>query len=358
MRIPRLAGVAGTAVVLAAALVACSSPDPEPTGTTAPDPASSAEPGVAGDGQLIVYSGRSENLVQPLIDAFEEESGITVEVRYDGTTALAALLLEEGDRTPADVFLSQDAGALGAIANEGLFTELPEDVTGAVPEGFTSTDGSWVGVTGRSRVIVYDGENLAAEDVPTSVLELTEPEWRGRVGIAPANASFQAFVTAFRVLEGEDAARAWLEGIAENDVQKFESNGAILEAANSGRLDLGLINHYYWFETAAEVGADAMRAQLQFLEPGDPGALVNVTGAGILVGSAEDPDALEFVRYLISEEGQEYFVEETKEYPLLPGIAAPEGLPPLESLRNPELDLSDLDSLEQTVDLIADVGLT
>jgi iron(III) transport system substrate-binding protein len=160
------------------------------------------------------------------------------------------------------------------------------------------------------------------------------------------------------VLDGEDVAQQWLSGMVDNDVQKYESNGAILEAVNSGRLDVGLINHYYWFQTAAEVGAESMRAQLHFLPTGDPGALLNVSGAGILAGAAEDADALELVRYLVSAEGQQYFVDETYEYPLVPGIDPPAGLPTLADLRNPGLDLADLDSLQETVDLIGSVGLT
>lgn len=340
--LPRAAGAACLAAVLPV-LAACGG---------------SPADGEQSEAALVLYSGRSENLVQPLVDRFEEESGISVDVRYDGTTALAALLLEEGERTPADVFLSQDAGALGAVSRAGLFAELPDDVAGVVPAGYTSVDGTWTGITGRARVLVYDGEEVSPEELPDSVEGLTGPEWKGRVGIAPTNASFQAFVTAFRVLQGEEAAREWLEGMVANDVQKYESNVPILEAVNSGRLDVGLINHYYWYQTAAEVGEENMRARLQFLPPGDPASLVNVTGAGILAGSAEDPQALEFLRFLVSQEAQEYFVGTLYEYPLVPGVDPPEGLPSLEELRNPELDLADLASLEETVQLLAAVGLT
>ncbi len=349
----RRAALAAATVAALAGLAACSSPsdraaEDTPTPTTA----------LASDGAVVLYSGRNEALVQPLIDEFEAATGVDVEVRYDGTTALAALLLEEGERTPADVFLSQDAGALGAVAKEGLFTVLPEEVTAAVPAGFTSTDGSWVGLTGRSRVIAYDGADLTAAQVPDSVLDLTSPEWTGRVGIAPTNASFQAFVTAFRLIEGDAAATAWLEGMVANDVQVFESNGAILEAVDAGTLDLGLINHYYWFEKAAEVGEDAMRAQIAFLPPGDPGALVNVTGAGILAPAADDAEALALVEFLLSEQAQTYFAEQTFEYPLAAGVAAADALPPIEDLRNEEIDLSDLDGLQETVEIISAAGLT
>ena len=309
------------------------------------------------DAAFTLYSGRDEDLVQPLIDAFTEETGIEVEVRYGNTPEMAALLLEEGDASPADVFLSQDAGALGAIADEGLFTTLPEDITGAVVPEFSSTDGSWVGVTGRARVVVYDGETLTEDDLPDTIDGYVTEEWAGRLGVAPTNASFQSFVTALRVIEGEDAAEQWAQALADNDPQIFESNIPILTAVNDGVIEAGLINHYYWFRQANEVGAENMRAQLKYLTAGDAGSIVNVTGAGLLNGAAENEDALAFIEYLVSEAGQQYFVNETFEYPLVPGIPAPEGLPALESLVTPNFDLSDLDSLAETQELLARVGL-
>lgn len=307
------------------------------------------------DEPLVVYVGRDEELVSPLVEQFTKDTGIEVEARYAETPELTATLLEEGDATPADVFLSQDAGALGALSEAGLLSDLDTDLTDKVPASLTSTDGSWVGVTGRARVIAYDSEKLAEADVPDEVADLTDEEWKGRVGFPPGNASFQAFITGFRVSQGDDAAQAWLEGMAANDYQSYEKNSAVLEAVNTGQLDLGLINHYYWFQTAAEVGADQMRARLTFPKAGDPGALVNVTGAGIL---SDHDDAAAFVEYLLSDEGQRYFVENTYEYPLVEGIDAPEGLPALAELQGPDLDLSDLADLEATVRMIQDAGLS
>lgn len=327
-------------------------------GCAASAPSDDAMPVVpTADGQFTLYSGRDEELVQPLIDQFTEATGIVVEVRYGNTAELGALLLEEGDATPANVFLSQDAGALGALSQAGLFATLPDDVTSAIPAGFTSTDGSWVGVTGRARVVVFDGERLTADELPDTIDEYVSDEWNGRLAVAPTNASFQSFVTALRVLEGDDAAAEWVSALAANNPQIFEGNSQILTAVDEGAVELGLVNHYYWYGAAAEVGAENMRAQLKFLTPGDAGSIVNVSGAGILNGSELDADALEFVRYLVSEAAQQYFVEQTFEYPLLPGVAAPEGLPSLESLITPGLDLSDLDDLATTQRLLADAGL-
>ncbi|MET2010443.1 iron ABC transporter substrate-binding protein [Microbacterium chocolatum] len=332
--------------VAALALTACA-------GTDAP--AEATDDAADGPRTLTVYSGRDAELVDPLIEMFEDRSGIDVEVRYAGTTELAAQLLEEGDRTPAQVFLSQDAGALGAVAEAGMFTTLPDEVTDLVPAEYTSKDDSWVGLTGRARVIAYDSEKYTADQVPGDVLELTEPEWAGKVGIVPSNASFQAFVTALRVSEGEEAAQAWLEGLVANDSPVYARNGELLEAVNAGAVDLGLINHYYW--ARSEQDPTTLRAQLKFGDPGSISALVNVTGAGILTGAADSTEAAEFVEFLVSEEAQTYFLEETFEYPLVGDLAGPEGVPARDELGGPDIDLSDLSSLEETVAMITAAGL-
>ncbi len=309
------------------------------------------------DGYFILYSGRDELLVQPLIEQFQAETGIEVEVRYGNTAEMAALLLEEGEATRAGVFLSQDAGALGAVSKEGLFAALPSEITNTVPEGFTSTDGSWVGVTGRARVVVYNTDVVDESQLPQDVDGLVSPDWSGKLGVAPTNASFQSFVTAYRVIDGEGAAEAWVAALVANDPVIFENNGAILDAVEAGTLPLGLINHYYWYRLAAERGADQMNSQLWFTEPGDPASIVNVTGAGVMLPAQLDQDALDFVAYLVSEEGQRYFVETTYEYPLVPGVEAPENLPELSGLLTAELDLSDLDTLSETQDLLTRYGL-
>jgi iron(III) transport system substrate-binding protein len=310
------------------------------------------------DDALVVYSGRQEALVEGILERFEEESGIDVEVRYANTAELAGQLIEEGERSPADLFFSQDGGALGALAKNGQLATLPDNVLNQVDQGYRGRDGNWVGVSGRARVMVYDPEQVSPQEVPDSVFELTDPEWKGRVGLAPSNASFEAFVTAMRVLEGEDATQEWLQGMADNDPQLFDNNILVLEAVNEGQVAVGLINHYYWFEQVAEEGQDAVSARLKFLKNGDPGALVNVAGVGILESADKPDEALQLTEYLLSTEGQEYFAQETKEYPLVDGVATAEGVPPLASLDPPDIDLADLDTLEQTLEMIEEAGLT
>lgn len=336
--------------VAAVTLSACSA-------GSASDAESSAGTSASGDGGLVVYSGRSEELVAPLFEQFTAETGIPLSVRYGDSAELAAQLIEEGDRTPAQVYFSQDAGALGAVAAEGLLAPLPEGVAADIPPAYQSADGTWTGVTGRARVIAYDREQVPADQVPTSVFALTDPKWKGQVAIAPTNASFQSFVTAMRQTEGDDATRAWLEGLVANEVQTYEKNGLILDAVDSGQAQLGLVNHYYWYEKAAEVGADAMRAQNSFTADGDPGSLVNVAGVGITETAAENPNAAAFVAWLLTPATQAWFAENTFEYPLVAGIAVADGLPELSTLAGPDVALADLADLPGTLAMLTEVGL-
>lgn len=309
----------------------------------------------ADEDTLVLYSGRDEQLVQPLIDDFEAATGISVDVRYGNSAEMGAQILEEGDATPAEVFYSQEVGAVGVLEEAGLLAELPDATVERVPERFRpKVNNQWVGVTGRSRVIVYNPELV--DDVPEGVLDLTDPQYAGKVAWAPPNASFQSFVTAFRVSAGDDQARSWLEGMVANDPVAYESNTEILDAVNNGDIAIGLINHYYWARALPELG-DGLTAELVFPEGDDPGGLVNATAVAILAGASEDPDALALVDYLLSDEGQTHFVDETKEYPLVEGIAQPDGVPPLADLEGPQVDLTDLESLEQTQVLLVELGI-
>jgi len=305
---------------------------------------------------LTVYSGRDEELVASLFEDFTDSSDIEVEVRYGETPELATTIAEEGDASPADVFFSQDAGALGLLQKEELLAELPSDVLDEVPSAFRSAQGEWVGVSARARIVAYNRDAVAEADLPASVLDLTDEKYRGEVGWAPGNASFQSFVTGLRRVEGEQATERWLRDMKGNDTQVYEENSAIRDAIASGELDYGLINHYYVAEAQAEEGPDYPVA---IYEPpnGDVGALVNVAGAGVLESSDSKDSAEEFVAFLLSRQAQEYFAEQTKEYPLRDGIAADGDLVPLAEIEQPDVDLSDLDDLRGTVDMLQRTGV-
>lgn len=292
----------------------------------------------------------------PLVERFEEETGIDVSIRYGGTAELAATILEEGDNSPADVYFAQDAGALGALNDAERLAELPEDVLSIVPAPYRSPDGVWVGASARARVVVYNTEKLTPDDLPDSILDFTDPAWENRVGWAPTNGSFQAFVTALRLLRGDDEARAWLEGMRDNGVKSYENNVALVQAVAAGEIDAAFVNHYYLFRFLAEQG-ESFPARNYYTAAGDPGSLVNVAGAAILNTSEHQEAALQFVRFLLSEEAQAYFAEETFEYPVVAGVPGPEGIPSLEELQPPDLDLSDLDDLEGTLELLQETGV-
>jgi iron(III) transport system substrate-binding protein len=315
--------------------------------------------GVSGDGKLTVYSGREEELVAPLFDQFEQKTGIEVEVRYGDSAELAATLAEEGDNSPAEVFFAQDPGSLGAVEKEGLLAELPADTLARIPERFRDENGRWVGTSGRVRVISYNTDMLSEDEVPDSVFELTDAKWKGKVGVAPTNASFQAFVTAMRLSEGEERTRGWLEDLNANGVKFYEKNLPIVEAVADGEIELGLVNHYYLY-LVKEESPDAAVAN-HFLAGTDPGALVSVAGVAVLDGADDKDEAEQFVEFLLSDEGQRFYTEEAEEaeYPLIAGVTPKPGLPPLDSLAGPEIDLSTLGGeLEATLELLSDAGYT
>jgi iron(III) transport system substrate-binding protein len=325
-------------------------PDPEPD----PEPEELSQSALAGS-QLVIYSGRTESLVGLLIERFEEESGIEVAVRYGGTAELAATILEEGPNSPADVFYAQDAGALGALAKAGRLQELPPTILDLVDARFRSPEGLWVGTSGRARVVVYNTERLSEEDLPDSIWGFTDPEWKSRIGWAPTNGSFQAFVTALRILEGDEAAREWLSGILANDPKEYPSNTTIVDATANGEVDVGFVNHYYLYRFLSEAG-EAFPARNYHPRSGGAGALVNVAGAGILDTAGNWAAADTFIEFLLSEEGQRYFAHETHEYPLIATVEVDPRLTPLSDINTPDIDLSNLDDLRGTLELLQEVG--
>jgi|GEM_PF-39879 len=306
-------------------------------------------------GDLTIYSGRSEDLVGPLIEQFEQESGLNVEVRYGATTEMAATILEEGGHSPADIYYSQDAGALGALAQAGRLAPLPATLLEQVEPRFRSPDGLWVGTSGRARTVVYNTDNLTEANLPPDIFGFCAPEWRGRLGWAPTNGSFQAFVTALRVTEGEARAREWLTCIQANEPQVYANNTSIVTAVGTEEIDAGFVNHYYLFRFLAE--NPDFPARNYYLPAGDAGAMVNVAGVGI-VDTSDNPDAAgAFVDFLLRQSSQEYFNVETNEYPLAGDVTLNPLLRPLSQIQTPNIDLSDLEDLEGTLLLLQELGI-
>jgi iron(III) transport system substrate-binding protein len=315
-----------------------------------------AASGCGGDRDaLTIYSGRTEDLVGPLLERFSEEQGVPIDVRYGDTPQLALLLAEEGDRTPADVFWGQSPGATAYLAQRDLLAPLSSETLGLVNPRFEDPQGLWTGTSGRQRVLVYNSETVAQDELPRSVHELTRPEYRGRVGIAPTNGSFQDFVTAMRDIEGEGATAAWLRGMADNGARTYANNNAIVEAVGRGEIEMGLVNHYYNHRFLQE--DPSLPSRNHRFEDGDIGGLLIPSSASVLAASDKKEEAEAFIRFLLSKEAQEYFADETFEYPLAQGVPPAEGVPPLESLRPPDEPPARLGDVEGTARLIQESGL-
>ena len=298
-------------------------------------------------GSLVIYSGRSESLVGPIIEQFEEVTGINVAVKYGSTGEIAATILEEGQNSPADVFFAQDPGGLGEVANAGMFETLPTSITEKVPTWARSPESQWVGISGRARVVVYNTENLTEEQIPTSMEDFTKPEWKGRIGWAPTNGSFQAMVTAMRVVWGEDKTREWLLGVQANEPKVYPKNTPTVAAAAAGEVDVGFVNHYYLHRFLAEEGED-FRARNYHVSGGGPGGIVLVAGGGILKTAENKDNAERFFKFMLSRVAQQYFAGQTYEYPLVDGVKTNRILTPLEEINNPDIDMASLDDLAGT----------
>lgn len=337
---PRTVQVVALVVLLAMAMAAC---------------APAADRAAAGPGQLVIYSGRSESLVDPLIQLFAETTGIEVELRYGSTAEMAATLLEEGDNSPADVFFAQDPGGLGAVAGAGLLAELPADILERVDPRFASPERNWVGISGRARVIAYNTDRLSPEELPDGLEGFTDPVWRGRIGLPPTNGSFQTMVTALRELWGEAVTREWLAGILANQPTFYENNTATVAAVGAGEVEVGFVNHYYLYRFLAEEG-ESFPARNYFLPDGGPGSLVMVSGAGRVASGENADNALAFLRFMLSPVAQQYFAGSTYEYPLIEGVSPAPGLTPLAQLNAVQIGLGDLADLRGTVEMLQEVG--
>jgi iron(III) transport system substrate-binding protein len=304
--------------------------------------------------ELTIYSGRSEEFIAPFFANWQATTGIKLNVRYGDSAELSAQILEEGNNSPADLFLSQDAGSLGAISQAGLFMTLPDDVAINIPAEFVAVNREWVGITGRARVFVYAPDRVKV--LPTSVTDLVKPIYRNQIGIAPTNASFQAFLTALIENKGNSFAKAWLEDMQANGVKIYLKNSAIVEAIDKGEISMGLTNHYYIWEVSEALGR-AINVKNGFFTPGDLGNLINVSGAGILKTSAKQKAAQDLINYLTSATAQEKFVTDTHEYSLIQGATPPTDLPALDAIGAPSIDLRTLNNMKATQDLLIQVGL-
>ncbi|QOV23759.1 iron ABC transporter substrate-binding protein [Anabaenopsis elenkinii] len=307
------------------------------------------------ESELVIYSGRNEKLIGELIKQFEQETNAKIQVRYGDTAELASAILEEGTNSPADVFFGQDAGALGALQKAGRAVKLPDSLLNKVDSAYRSPEGKWVGVTGRVRTVDYNTNLVKTEELPSSIFGFTDRKWRGKIAWAPTNGSFQSFVTGLRVTEGDERAKEWLRGIRANQPKVYPNNTSIVEALGRGEVAVGFVNHYY----LERIKQDNPQVPVAHHFTKDVGSLVNVAGVAIL-NTAKHPNiAQRFTEFLLSQDAQNYFANQTYEYPLVSGISTPGNLISLTEIRqqNKKIDLSNLNDLEKTLQIMQEVAV-
>ena len=337
MRAPRrwLVGLCATA--LAAALVGCSG------GSTSDEPS------------LVVYNAQHEELIDVVAEEFTKETGIEVQLRNGSDLELANQLVQEGDASPADVFLTENSPAMTLVDGKGLFGTLDRRTLQRIPEQYRPDDGQWTGFAARSTVLVYNTDAVSKDELPTSLLELAEPQWRDRISFSPTGADFQAIVSAVLATEGADATSAWLAGLKRNGTV-YDGNNVVLQSVNAGESDAGVIYHYYWYRDQEESGENSDGSELHFFGDRDPGAFLSVSGAGVLKSSDDAADAQRFVSYLTGAKGQQVIADSyALEYTLNPKVPLGREVKPLSELQPPRVDVTDLNS-PQVVDLMTEAG--
>ncbi|MFC7043248.1 extracellular solute-binding protein [Halonotius sp. GCM10025705] len=304
------------------------------------------------EGELELYSGRNEFLVGELISFLDETyPDFTPSVRYGGGSDLVNTIDTEGDGSPADVFYTVNAGNLGALADAGRTQTLSTEIQETVSEEFRTDQ--WVGTSGRARTVPFNTNAYSESDIPDDVMAF--PEFDGDLGWAPTYGSCQAFVTAMRIFEGEEATREWLEGVVDAGITPYADEFQVAQAIANGELDAGFTNHYY-IQRVLD-GSPSAPIDTAFTS-GDAGAIFNVAGAAV-VDTAPNPElAQNFVRHLLSAEAQEYFAVETFEYPLIPEVEPVGDLPTVDELDVPEFDIAELSNVRATIDLMRDVGIS
>jgi iron(III) transport system substrate-binding protein len=339
---------------------ACSAPAPaisEETPTVAETAAPLVpEAGVSGD--LVIYSGRSEPLIQPVIDAFKAEyPQVNVLLKAGSNSELANALIEEQANPQADVFITTELFTVQALAQQDIFQSYLPAGAEQLPADFIGPDNKWIGLTRRARVIMYNSDLVSPDELPASIFDLTDPKWQGQVAAAGStNGSMQAQIAAMRQLIGEDATEEWLRGLIENDVTFFGGHTDVRKAVGAGEFKLGLVNHYYYYLQQAE----GSNVGIIFPDQGEGqiGLITNATSAAIVEGSSNLPAAQAFIDFLISAEGQRIFAELNYEYPVLPGVEPREEVQPLDGFRLADVDIAEAAlEFDATFDLIDTVGL-
>ncbi|HEU4810587.1 MAG TPA: iron ABC transporter substrate-binding protein [Nocardioides sp.] len=309
------------------------------------------------DGPYItVYNAQHEQLLEEVAPLFEKETGIEVKLRSGSDLELANQLVQEGDASPADVFLTENSPAMSLVDRAGLFAPVDRETLKLIPPQFVPSDKDWIGFIARSTVAIYNTDQISEDELPASIMDFADPEWAGKIAFSPTGADFQAIVSAVLELKGEAATREWLEGIAANGTV-YDGNDVVLESVNSGEVEVGIAYHYYWYRDQQESGANSDTSAVHYFGNQDPGAFVSASGAGVLASSDKQDDAQKFVNFLAGTEGQQAMADSyALEYPLNPDVSVQEPVKPFNELEPPQIDVASLNS-QAVIELMQDAGL-
>lgn len=339
-----IAALAGASVL---ALAACS-------GTTAPAESSGAAGGAAD--AITVYNAQHESLTQEWVDAFTKETGIKVTMRQGSDLELSNQIIAEGDKSPADVFLTENSPAMTQVENAGLFADINKTIQDQVPAEYRPSTNKWTGIAARSTVFAYDKTKLTEAQLPKSIMDLADPAWKGRWAASPSGADFQAIVSAMLELKGEDATLSWLKAMKEN-FKAYKGNSTAMKAVNAGEVEGAVIYHYYWFGDQAKTGENSKNVALHYFKNEDPGAFVSISGGGVLASSKHQDSAQKFLEFVTGKAGQTVLqTGGSFEYPVASGVPANDKLVPLADLQAPKIDPAKLNSAKVT-DLMTQAGL-
>jgi iron(III) transport system substrate-binding protein len=306
---------------------------------------------------ITLYNGQHEQTTAALVAAFEKQTGIKVNVRSGDEAELGNQILQEGANSPADVFYTENTPVLEDLREKGMLAPVAASTLAAVPTRYDSAQGAWVGVSARVSVLVYNTSLLKSSELPNAILALAEPKWKGKLGFAPSETDFQPLITAIVKLNGTATAERWLKGLQAN-AKVYPDNETVVSQVNNGESALGPINHYYWYRLRAEVGSGGMHSALHYYAPGDPGDLVDVSGAAVLKSSSHQADAQAFLAFLVSHVGQETIAHShSYEYPLRPGVPPAPGLRPFADIHPVSLTPGELGDGSMALSMEQKLGL-
>ncbi len=310
-----------------------------------------AEPGA-----LQIYSSQHRDVTEAWAAAFTESTGIKTQVREGQDASMGHMIVEEGDASPADVFLTENSPAMTIVERAGLLAPVDEQTLGQLGEGLAPSSGRWTAIAARSTVLVYNTDEISEDELPSSIMDLADAEWAGRWGGAPGGADFQAIVAGMLSDRGEQETQAWLDALADN-AEIYQNNIATMQAVNAGEVPVGIMYHYYWYRDQAGDKAGSASTKLHYFGNQDPGAFVSLSAGGVLASSDMAEEAQQFLAYITSPEGQQVLVDSgSMEYAVGTGVESDPALPPLDSLDAPPVDPFTLNS-DDVVTLMTDAGI-